>query len=134
MKPEPISELRVEKEAIRKKFLRANTLAGLIMAAVLLLAVAAILQSARALRNQRRAERAEQAGRERLFHSYLAQAHGERLSGQAGQRTASLKALASAAEIHPSTLLRNDAIAALSLADIEKDQEGWPLPTNTWIH
>ncbi len=57
--------------------------------------------------------------RERLWQSYLLQARAGRWSGQAGRRFESLRVLAKAAAIRPSLDLRNEAIAALALADAE---------------
>jgi serine/threonine protein kinase/WD40 repeat protein len=72
----------------------------------------------------RHARLAEQDARSELWQSYLAQAHAQRLSGQAGQRFDSLDVIRRATAIRPSLELRNEAIAALALPDVRL--------TNTW--
>ncbi len=70
-------------------------------------------------RNARKqAERAEANAREKLWGSYLAQAHAGRWSGRAGRRFDSLAALKKAAAMRPSLALRNEAIACMALPDL----------------
>jgi WD40 repeat protein len=95
-------------------------LAGL-SAAVLLLVVTVSIDSVvaaiRIARAGAAAKVAERKATEKLAAAYLAQARAERRSGRAGQRFASLEAVASAAAIKPSLELRNEAIGALALPD-----------------
>ncbi|MCL4217703.1 MAG: protein kinase, partial [Candidatus Hydrogenedentes bacterium] len=71
----------------------------------------AALQSARA---------SEQVARERLFVSLQNQAQARRNSHRIGQRLESLGALAEAARIRPAPELRDSAIAAMAIPDIER--------------
>jgi serine/threonine protein kinase/WD40 repeat protein len=71
----------------------------------------AALESARA---------SEQLARERLFVSLQNQAQARRNSHQIGQRLESLAALAEAARIRPAPELRDSAIAAMAISDIER--------------
>jgi WD40 repeat protein len=75
---------------------------------------------AEAERERGRAERAQHQATEKLGESYLAQARALRRSGRAGQRFASLAALAEAARIRPSLELRNEAIACMTLVDLRR--------------
>ncbi len=97
-------------------------------AIVTLLGLGTVISTGEALR-ARRAERAQERSRvdaeqarrdatEKLWGSYLAEARARRRSGEAGQRFESLAALSNAAAIRPSLELRNEAIAAMALADI----------------
>lgn len=110
--------LRGQRESIGRGLLRTNTAAVAILLVVIGLALAALLQADRAGRERERAVQAEREARERLWHSYEAQARGARASTQAGHRFESLEALRSATSIRPSLDLRNDAIASLTLADL----------------
>lgn len=67
----------------------------------------------------RRARQAERTANEHLVKAYLAQARAGRMSGAPGQRIESLKAAAAAARLQPSMELRNEAVAALALLDVE---------------
>jgi WD40 repeat protein/tRNA A-37 threonylcarbamoyl transferase component Bud32 len=60
-----------------------------------------------------------EAAREQLRVSLESQAEARRHSGQMGQRTESLAALEEAARIRPTPELRDSAIAALALPDVE---------------
>ncbi len=140
-----------------KKFARRNR--GLLFAttviatALLLGAAISTWQAIRATKAERLAqqrleaeedahEKAHQAAREslgRLFDSYLAQAKASRWSGQPGQRLGSLKAIREAAALIPRLglgdaerlTLRNEAIAALGLIDLEQ-QSHVALPRRDW--
>ncbi|HOY59273.1 MAG TPA: serine/threonine-protein kinase [Verrucomicrobiota bacterium] len=68
--------------------------------------------------------------RERLWESYVAQAHANRWSGRAGRRFNSLEVLRRAAAMRPSMELRNEAIACLTLSD-GREGKTWPTATNT---
>ena len=69
----------------------------------------------------------EERAREQLFVSLQSQAQARRNSRQKGQRLESLAALTEAARIHPSPEVRDNAIAAMALADVEHGPvwRGW---------
>jgi serine/threonine protein kinase/WD40 repeat protein len=75
--------------------------------------------------NFNRAERAEKQLREQLWQSYYDQAQARRWSGRPGRRTESLEAIRKAAKIRPSLALRNEAIAAMALTDLQVSRS-WP--------
>lgn len=104
--------------------LLAGTLA---LAALLLVAVAVVstLAAARLRETTRRAVAAEKEERAQLRQALLAQARASRLTGRAGQRFATLEAIAKAAAIRPDLELRNEAIAALALPDLRIERL-WP--------
>ena len=64
------------------------------------------------------AHASEERAREQLFVSLQSQARARRQSRQPGQRLESLAALAEAARIRPTPELRDNAIAAMALADV----------------
>ena len=90
--------------------------AGLVVVLVAFIAYS-LISASRIRLEARHARLAEQQSRSELWQSYLAQAHAQRLSGQAGQRYASLDVIGRATAIRPSLELRNEAIAALALPD-----------------
>jgi hypothetical protein len=126
--PQKISddELRMQREAIRRGLLRANTAAAMILLVVIGLALAAVLEATRAGRDRTRAVSAEVDAREKLRDSYLAQARALRQSGLGGRRLDSLDAIAKAKEIglpgfsgqQATVQLRNEAAACLVLSDL----------------
>ncbi len=61
-----------------------------------------------------------ESAREQLFVSLQSQAQARRNSGQIGQRLASLAALSEAARIRPNAELRDNAIAAMAIPDVER--------------
>ena len=65
------------------------------------------------------ARTSEHQAREQLFVSLQSQAQARRNSRQAGQRVESLDALAQAARIRPNSDLRDNAIAALTIPDVQ---------------
>ena len=67
----------------------------------------------------------EQGAREQLFVSLQSQAQARRYSRQIGQRLESLAALAEAARIRPAAELRDSAIAAMALPDVDRQREVW---------
>jgi WD40 repeat protein/tRNA A-37 threonylcarbamoyl transferase component Bud32 len=79
-----------------------------------------------AVSSRRQALQAEAKAIEKLWDSYLAQARANRWSHRPGQRILSLSALSNAAAIHPSLELRNEAIAALALPDVQIERQ-WRL-------
>ena len=98
-----------------QKFVRKHrspfVVAGLLMLALLL---GAILSTHQAMR----ASRAEAATLDQLWKSYLVQARSIRSTEQPGRQFDSLAAIGEAAKIRPSAELRNEAVAALALADL----------------
>lgn len=64
--------------------------------------------------------KSEQQARDQLFLALRNEARARRFSRQMGQRFDSLKALAEAARIRPDENLRDEAIAALALADVQR--------------
>jgi WD40 repeat protein len=112
---------------------------GLITSGLLLLAAGAYLFSVhethQAQKEARRADRAEQDARRRLFDSYILQAQARRSSGWAGRRFDSLEAIKKAAAmgLHGESLmkLRNEAIASLALADFQTAKEWAAIPSNS---
>ncbi len=101
-------------------------------ALVLLLAAGAVVSAWQALRATRaeraqrqlreRAEEAEKDAKEKLWASYLAQAHAYRWSGQPGRRFDGLKAVSKAAALRTSPELRDEAVACMALPDILLDK------------
>ena len=74
----------------------------------------------------------EQRARDQLFVSLQSQAQARRNSRQPGQRIESLAALTEAARIRPNAELRDNAIAAMAIPDVERRPEvwqGWPADT-----
>jgi predicted Ser/Thr protein kinase len=100
----------------RRQPVRASLIAAL-MAVTLLGAGGVFWQWRQTAAAMRRVERAERDAVEKLWGSYLAQAHANRWSGRAGRRYDSLEVLRQAAAIRPSLELRNEAIACFTLAD-----------------
>ena len=78
------------------------------------------------------ARASEQQAREQLFLSLQSQAQARRNSRRMGQRLKSLAALAEAARIRPTPELRDNAIAALAVPDIEHGPvwRGWSTDTH----
>jgi signal transduction histidine kinase len=103
---------------IRRGLRRANTAGVLILLIVIGLSAAALFQALRAERNAHTAETASARAQDELWHAQLARARAERLSGVAGSKDASLKAVASAARFGSSQDLKAEAIAALALTDV----------------
>ncbi len=82
------------------------------------------------------ARASEQRAREQLFVSLQSQAQARRSSRQMGQRLESLAALEEAARIRPDAELRDSAIAAMALPDIEHGATwpGWSENTTAITH
>jgi eukaryotic-like serine/threonine-protein kinase len=102
---------------------RNPAVAALLTSVVALLAFIAGYYSVSATRYRHQFERALTAeidGREKLFTSYVAQARASRFSRRPGQRFAALRALTEAAKIHRTPELRDEAIAAMALSDLDE--------------
>jgi WD40 repeat protein len=114
--------------------LKAMTRFGAIAAVLAALALAAFGFARRQARLDRqnllRIERAEKEARTQLRQALFSQAQAVRRTGQTGQRFDSLAALSKAAAVNspektPPLALRNEAIAALTLADLRLVQPGF---------
>lgn len=101
--------------ALERRFQKAKKLARVAAVFALLAAVGYFFAQIEA----RRAREAERIANDHLAKAYLAQARAGRMSGVPGQRTESLRAVAAAAKMQPSLALRNEAVAALALLDVE---------------
>lgn len=110
-----------EREALRRGLGRSR------LAAVAVLVIAAALGSAAVVAAFRAQTNAMEA-RERLWESLVSQARAERLSGEVGGRTKALKAIREAAAIRPTEELRDEAIAALALIDLQPIWSGPGFP------
>jgi WD40 repeat protein len=99
---------------LRKTVRRYRAPLGILATFVLLLAVFSGLSWTLWLR----ARDAAQSAQQRLRESLVAQARATRQSGRIGQRFKSLDAIAKAAQIEPTIIARNEAIAAMTLCDL----------------
>jgi serine/threonine protein kinase/WD40 repeat protein/Tfp pilus assembly protein PilF len=86
-----------------------------------------------------RAEAAEEKSQQDLWLSYLAQARATRMTHQPGQRFGALRAIQAALKLpvppgHSRAELRNEAIAALCLPDLEvaKEWDGYPVGSSAF--
>ncbi len=113
------------------RWARRNPLpASLIASIALLLAITAVGATIAAFRIEHArgfAVAEQEKATSRLHESLLAQAQVSLLTGQAGQRIKTLAALREAAAIQPSLTVRNLAIQALALSDLEIDARSWPI-------
>jgi len=71
------------------------------------------------------ARSSEQQARQELFEALRNEARARRFSRQMGQRLDSLRALSQAARLRPDESLRDEAMAALALADVQRGPS-WP--------
>lgn len=123
-----------EREKIRRALARVNIAAAVILTALLLLLILAVVAGARAENSAERARQATLHAQEELWNSYLAQGRASLLTGLPGRRTQSLAAMTAAAKIRPSLELRNTAIAALALTDLDAEGGFLSLPRGTTAH
>jgi signal transduction histidine kinase len=123
---DPDSEVARRRASVQRAAQRAQRAVMTILVMTCLLGVALVVASYRAYESQQQAERAEAQAQERSWHASLAQARAERLSSDAGHRAKALHAISNAAAIRPSVELRDEAIAAFALRDLEKEVS-WPL-------
>jgi WD40 repeat protein len=112
------NDLLRQREILRRNFIRANGVVAVILVALLALALAAVLAGIRAGNDQELAEAASRERQAQLGQSLRAQARALRFSGQAGRRFEALAAISNAVALGPSTELRSEAIACLSLTDL----------------
>jgi serine/threonine protein kinase/WD40 repeat protein len=82
--------------------------------------------------NARNESLQRQRADEELWNSYLDQARANRWSGRAGRRFDSLEAVKKASEMRPSLELRNEAIAAMTLPDLQLVRD-WEPPPSVYI-
>src|SRR4030095_4623550 len=114
---------------------RGALIAAAIVLVALLLAVLTLAASNARIRQERNqkdhalrerstalesARASEQRATEQLFVSLQNQAQARRNSRQMGQRMESLAALAEAARVRPAPELRDNAIAAMAIPDVER--------------
>ncbi len=85
----------------------------------------------RATRNAERTRLAKKETTETLWHSYLAQARAHRNSSTPGRRFDALAAIKRAGAIRKSPALRDEAIAAMTLADLTIGEQ-WQRPAKVW--
>ena len=87
----------------------------------------------RAMRYTRASDAAD-AAKMSYVNSWVGQARAVRLGGKPGRRFEALGALAVAAKIHPAISVRNEALAALALADVKPAGAPFvlPVPSVNW--
>lgn len=119
VKPARSAEPSNLRETVRRRFLRANTAVALMLLIVLALALAAVMQSFRATRNQRQAEQARTEARAELVRAYLSDIRALRKDKTLGRRSSVLETIRRAVAIAPSAELRNEAVASLALPDLQ---------------
>ncbi len=93
-------------------------LAGLLLLALIAVAIVSTIAAYRINRARDSAVAAEGVARDKLWESLVSEARALRWSGRPGRRFDGLAAVRAAAAIRKSTELRNEAIACLSLTDI----------------
>lgn len=135
---EPVTARARSGVYLLQKLARRNKAALITTATIFLLLLAAVLTLAvsnsriRQERNQKdralaAARDSEHRAREQLFISLQSQAQARRHSRQPGQRLESLAALGEAARIRPTPELRDNAIAAMAIPDVEQGPT-WAVP------
>ena len=127
----PHVELERRRDAVQRGLRRANTVGIGILAVVIGLAASAIGLAQRSARDARLAEEERRRAEEQLFQASLSQVQAQRLAARMGQRTRSLDAIRLAAQIRRTAELREQAIAALALSDLEDGGRWHPLPVDT---
>jgi signal transduction histidine kinase len=135
--PEPTvsaDSLQRQRAEIQRGLRRVNLAAVVIFSVLVGLVGLGVAAARRAERSAREARIATLQGQEELWKSYLAQARAERLTGLPGRSDRALKAITAAANIRPSLELRDEAIAALSVVDLQSEAVFWPYPTNHTGH
>ena len=114
------------------KMARRHRVALIAVASVMISLAAGLAVASFALVRARIAEHSKEIMREdaveKLWASYLAEARVSRFSGRPGQRFSGLAALQKAARIRPNMAVRNEAIACMSVPDMElvRSWEGQP--------
>jgi signal transduction histidine kinase len=112
-------DLKTRRAQIRRRLVLANTAAIAILILVIGLSLGAVLQAMRAEHNAGEAARELARARQAEAHALLEQSEVRRRAGEAGQRLGSLAAVADAARLGTSAELRDEAIAALALPDLQ---------------
>ncbi|MFT3781414.1 MAG: serine/threonine-protein kinase [Nibricoccus sp.] len=95
------------------------TLGATLAGAITALAIGATIAAVNINQARKRAVDAEADRREQLYAALIAQARASRMTNEAGHRTEAIEAIKKAAAIRPSLELRNEAIAALTLVDLQ---------------
>jgi eukaryotic-like serine/threonine-protein kinase len=85
----------------------------------------------RAEHHARRAEDALQRSHEALWQANFERARALRTSGQIGQRVKALQAIRAAAALRQTPELRDEAVAALALPDLEEEGNWHRIPSNS---
>jgi serine/threonine protein kinase/WD40 repeat protein len=82
------------------------------------------------------AQAADEEKTEKLWQAHVERAHALRSSGRVGQRFEALKAIREAAKIKVTPRLRDEAVAALVLPDVELEQEweGYPSESQAFAY
>ena len=106
------SDLASEREILRRGLGRSRLAAVGVLLIAAVLGIAAVVAALQAQSNAIEA-------RERLWESLVSQARAERLSGEVGGRSKALAAIREAAEIRATEALRDEAVAALALIDLQ---------------
>jgi signal transduction histidine kinase len=122
------AEARQKHARIRGGLARANAMAVLASLISIGLAVIAGLQALQARRHAHAAQAANARATEELWNAQLAQARALRWSGKVGRRAESLQAIQNAARIRSAPELRDEAIAALALVDVQPGEFWRPMP------
>jgi WD40 repeat protein len=94
-------------------------LAGALALALVAVSIVSVVAALRIARSRDQAVQAEKEGAIKLRDSYIAQARAARRTARAGQRIDALAALRKAAALEPTSEARNEAIAALTLPDLQ---------------
>jgi serine/threonine protein kinase/WD40 repeat protein len=104
---------------------------GIVLGLLHLIAIGGVFINFRLQRALAQTQAAEESQTEKLWRSYLEQARAERSSGRVGQRFEALKAIQEAARIRITPELRNEAVAALVLPDVQVAREWEGMTTDT---
>ncbi len=122
LRNEPIEARPVQSwHRLVKLMQRRPAITALVMAVALLVVAVAVISTTAAFRLAERGHKLEVAqvdATDKLRAAYLAQAQARRFSGRPGRRFESLEVLNSARTIRGGMDLRNEAIAAMALADM----------------
>jgi signal transduction histidine kinase len=121
--------VRLRHDQIRRGLARLNTATAVAFLISIGLALVAVFYALQAHRHAQAAQTASLRATEELWNSQLAQARALRWSGKPGRRHESLQAIQQALRIRASPELRDEAIAALALVDVEPGEFWQPMPS-----